>query len=444
MDDLARYLRRRKGTPISVGSGSSTPSDISCRTPSPVPKLREVNDGQFGHDDFTTTLPNNGLYDKDFDTSMFLTQVSNSVDQYILQRTDQIEIFLANRSGILRSSSPRQSFSISEHLFSSIKSHYRSSYESRVWITNSNGYFITLNPGAAKVDHEPANFYMYFSLAMKLLEKDSVVDFRRVLSKGFSIIEDLLRAQHPRTLDNLLGVFVHLLRRGKVEIASMLRNYISQMATKVLRKGSPWGEICRILGMIDLESFEEIIVQSWICIVDVWGECVGQFHASALDSYTMFIVYGPRGVSEQEGMFRRLLAQVEESPGISPMRINTILRNLGYNVLLQGKYGEAEKIGLEIVSRARRDEQSVFTNNRINAWDIIARSQHGQNKLELAEKSLREGFRQGCEAWGVKDSRTVAFMVRLEVWLREWGRGGEADELRAERVQLMGLEEMDT
>jgi len=42
-NDLARYLRGGREH-NSVGSGSSTPSDISCRTPSPVPKLREVNE----------------------------------------------------------------------------------------------------------------------------------------------------------------------------------------------------------------------------------------------------------------------------------------------------------------------------------------------------------------------------------------------------------------
>ncbi|KAH7333443.1 hypothetical protein BKA65DRAFT_507832 [Rhexocercosporidium sp. MPI-PUGE-AT-0058] len=442
MDDLSRYLKRKKGMPIPDCSGSSTPSDISCRTPSPVPKLRDVNGSHIGQYDFMTTLSNDGLYDERFEISMPCSHVNNSVDQYIPQRAKQIKLSLAYGSNIPHSPSPPQSLSIPEHLFSSIKSHFRSSCERRIWVTNIHGYFVPLDHSAAKED-DPADLYIYFSMALGFLEAGSVVEFRRVLSKGFSIIEDLLQAQHPRTLDNLLGVYIQLIKSGHIEIVFILRSYVSQMATKVLRRGSPWCEICRILGLVDAESFEEIIMQAWMCIVDVWEDCVGRFHASTLDSRAMLILHEAKDLPEQEQMFRGILAQIEQTPGISPMRTNSILRDLGLNVLLQGRYAEAEKIGLGIVSRAQREDGSVFVNDRITALDIIARSLHSQHNMDLAETYLRDALRQGSEAWGVRDPWTMAFIVRLEGWLREWGREEGAEELRAKRIELMGLDEMD-
>jgi hypothetical protein len=445
MADLARYLRRRKGTPIADGSGSSTPSDISCRTPSPVPTLRGIEGSQIAQYGFSATQSNCGLYDGGFGTSMLLTQVDNSVDQHTLQQTSKIEICLEYSSGIPRSPSSPLSFSIQEQLFSTIKSYFRGSCERRIWVTDSHGYFIPLNPVTVKVDHDPSDLDLYFSMAVKLLKKGSIVEFRQVLSKGFGIIEDLLQAQHPRALDNLFGVFIRLIQNGKMEIVSMLRGYISQMATKILPKGSPWGEVCRILVILDAESFEGAIMESWKCIIDVWGECVGPFHASALDSHVMFIdrVHGSKDLLEQERMLRGLLAQVEQSPGISPMRVTTVLRSLGDNILYQGRDVEAEQIGLEIISRAQREEGSVFINDRMNALEIIACSQYGQHKNELAERNSRDLLRIGSKVWGEKDPWVVAFMVRLEEWLRDWGREGEAEDLRAEREELMALDEMD-
>ena len=101
-----------------------------------------------------------------------------------------------------------------------------------------------LTPNGAKLDNALCNdFDSYCFTATMLMEKGLHVEFRRALSKASALVEQILRAEHPRTLACFLEVFIHLIQTGFPKVTSSLCDYIKRMSAKV------------ILGVDSLRSF---------------------------------------------------------------------------------------------------------------------------------------------------------------------------------------------
>ncbi|KAF4619079.1 hypothetical protein G7Y89_g14768 [Cudoniella acicularis] len=97
-----------------------------------------------------------------------------------------------------------------------------------------------LTPNGAKLHNDLCNdFDSYCFTATMLKEKGLHVEFRRALSKASALVEQILRAEHPRTLACFLEVFIHLIQTGL-----------------------PRGQICRLLGELDSESLDQAMAQS--------------------------------------------------------------------------------------------------------------------------------------------------------------------------------------
>lgn len=152
---------------------------------------------------------------------------------------------------------PPQALLVSENLVHNIKLYFENSCRNMIF----DEYGTLLTPNAAKLDNALNDFDSYCFTATMLVEKGLYVEFRRTLSKASALVEQILRAEHPRTLAYFLEVFLHLIQTGLPEVASFLRDYIKRMSEKVTRKGHPWGQICRLLGELDSGSLEQAMAQ---------------------------------------------------------------------------------------------------------------------------------------------------------------------------------------
>jgi hypothetical protein len=124
-----------------------------------------------------------------------------------------------------------------------------------------------LTPNGARLYNGLCNdFDSYCFNATMFREKGLHIKFRCALSKASALVEQILRAEHPRTLACFLEVFIHLIQTGLPDVTSSLRDFIKGMSAKVTRKGHPWGEICRLLGELDSESLDQVMAQIWKCI----------------------------------------------------------------------------------------------------------------------------------------------------------------------------------
>lgn len=111
-------------------------------------------------------------------------------------------------------------------------------------------------------------------------------------------------------------------------------------------------------------------------------------------------------------------------------------------MLVQGRYSEAENLGISILSRARK-EPRISLNVRVDAMILTAKAQYNQNKQDLAGKNMRDAIRMLINEWGKTGPLGIQYMNTLEGWLREWGRNEEADELKVAIDLVIGLDETD-
>lgn len=336
------------------------------------------------------------------------------------------------------SPSPPQALLVSENLFHNIKVYFENSCRNMNFDDHGN----LLTPNGAKLDNALCNdFDSYCFTATMLIGKGLHVEFRRALSKASALVEQILRAEHPRTLACFLEVFIHLIQTGLPKVTSSLCDYIKRMSAKVTRKGHPWGQICRLLGELDSESLDQAMAQIWKCTTDIFDSELGTFSRLAMSVRLDYIKRVVTNHLEEERLLRDLLARFGGIPILPTPRV---MLNLAHNLNRQGRHEEAEEMALEVLSLLQGYEIYAWRIvERIESLKIVSHSQFNQGKTMAAEQTMREAIRMIVDQWGIQHSWVPEFMNVLEGWLRVWGRKEDANTLRGEIEELMGKDEID-
>ena len=254
--------------------------------------------------------------------------------------------FLSDRSRVVHSPSPPQALLAVENLFHNIKVYFENS--SRNMILDDHGTL--LNPNGAELHNELCNdFDSYCFAATMFIGRKLHVEFRHALSKASALVEQILRAEHPRTLACFLKVFIHLIQTGLPEVTSFLRDFIKRMSAKVTREGHPWGQICQLLGELDSESLDQAMAQIWKCTTDTFESELGTFSRLAVSVRLDYIkrVYGFTDYLGEERLLRDLLTQFD---GILRAPTPRVMLNLAHNLNRQGRHDEAEGMALKVFS----------------------------------------------------------------------------------------------
>jgi hypothetical protein len=461
--EIERFLRhaRRKGIQNMEQSPACVPAYISCTTPPPelMPKsYDDDNHLKFDHYDlsetfsassislcWTTKLLENHETDVEESNSEWSGVSTPSSDEENFQRNfNAICGSFPHSQGICRSPSPPTALGIPEQLFYNIRTYYAGSFDNGAWIIHENGGGAVC-PLASLVDSDPRNELQgYCSMAAGLRRNGSLVEFRRVLSKAFGLVQCILLCSHPRTLDRLFESFLFLIHNGLMEVAFLLRDYLRGLATNFTSGAHPWGRIFRLIGALDEVSLEQAITKSWQCNNDALDDGLGPFSDFGLLARLnhIFSVYETVDPHEEERIIKGLLEECERVSDQSSTQVPTIMMSLGHCMMAQEKYVEAENLGLDILSRAR-NESRISLNLRVDAMILAARSQYHQHKILSAENSMRDAICMLVYERGKAGPLATRYMHTLEIWLREWGRDEDADVLKVAIHQVIGLDETD-
>ncbi|KAK4068499.1 hypothetical protein Purlil1_13795 [Purpureocillium lilacinum] len=334
--------------------------------------------------------------------------------------------------------SPPQVLLVPENLFYDIKVYFENSCRQMNFDKDGN----LLTPNGAKWDNTLCNdFDSYCFTATLLIGKGLHAEFRRALSKASALVEQILQVEHPRTLACFLEVFIHLLQNGLPEVTSCFCDYIKEMSAKVIKKGHPWGRICRLLGELDMKHFEQAMAQIWKCTADIFDRKLGTFSRLAVSLRLDYIKRVVTDHLEEERLLRDLLSQFGGIPRLSTPRV---MLNLAHNWTKQGRHDEAEEMALEALSLLQRCEMyTARIAERIESLKIISRSHFYQGQAQAAEQTMREAIGMIVDQWGIQHHWVPEFMNVLEGWLRLWDRNADADTLRGEIEELMGKDEID-
>ncbi|KAL3425364.1 hypothetical protein PVAG01_02155 [Phlyctema vagabunda] len=333
-----------------------------------------------------------------------------------------------------------QNFLLPERLFRSIKKYVQSSFENGTWFHDDDGVCSTIISGP-----HPVDMYRYFQTAIEMRNAGRYVKFRRMLSKGFILIKDIIRSRHPRTLIAFLDTLSYMIDEGLEDVAHSPRGYIMQMASCLQVNGQIWDDPFQIIGILDRETFDQSIIKLWRCHNDIFSERAGPTSRTGLNNELDFI-WGTKtenNLSELETLLQRLLKQQTKVSGGSSYQAITVMHEIGNFMIKQDRDAEAETFLSEALLKVRANGLLYNTFLLIDNLDLLSWSQYYQDKNVLAEKNLREAITVSAEELGEDDPLVLDLTIKLERWLREWERLQEADELQARIDVMIGLDEVD-
>jgi hypothetical protein len=305
------------------------------------------------------------------------------------------------------------------------------------WVTDQAGFLTVSTDSSSNISSPvyPDDFEASWQLAIELRKKNDLIGFRRALSKAFNLVEVLLKAEMPSTLQNLYTAMIELHREGLPEVADMLRMYIAEMASRIIAHENPWHQICRFLAFIDQGTLQEVLRECLKCTAQSFENFLGQFHQDTLNIKRGCIFCGKHDLSEEERNLTGFQTQCERS-GYIWLQC-AVMNRLGMIYISQNRFFEAESMGLKMWHIA--DDRQM----KIRSLDLIARSQYYQCNDDFAEANLRLAIDILLRGWGKEASWGISYMLILEDWLREWGREGEAERLRVQWDDLLGKDDVE-
>jgi hypothetical protein len=455
IEEVLHYLKRKKNVRDEEAYNAPTPSDVSCRTPSPAPILvppendnHVVTTANPARPDlpdqnmafhYASTLPDSEGAELN---SMVLIHTNSVIQEeriFDLTLNDMYNLISVDEA-IPPSLSAPQTLLIPERLFLAIKTYLDGGFERGYWNTGADGYCTTLSTCYPENSRLSSGFYNYCMSALTLLKSELLVEFRRTLGKAFKTVEILIRIEHPRALDSIINTMMLFKMEGRPELAELLSRYIFDISKTVWGGEHLWTQIWRLLGMLEEEALEQGLKESWRCTNDRFEKALGPFHKSSLHNKLDFFHYAHSTEEETEPHLRGLLVRCESESSIPNSYITFIMSTLGWNLVGQGRLAEAEQLGLDIISQA--EEQGLYV-EQAEALSLLAHSQYRQNKRCLAEGNLRHTLQLAISIWGRTDPYVLDVMIILETWLRGWGREDEAERLREEIDEVIGRDEID-
>jgi hypothetical protein len=314
----------------------------------------------------------------------------------------------------------------------------RGSVASGMWYPNGQGRLRTLK----KKTINPDDFSNFCDEAVMYFSKSSAVQWRRLLSKAFSMLPTLLREAHPTLLPSLVDCLLAMGEDGFVGTAAMIQNHIAELARTILPE-HVWRRICISLSQADPDH-AEVLTRSWRCLTDATADVSGRFSWSVVVSEAGMIIrlYISTDPQRAEKLLRELLADYEQTTQKLDGTALYVMDRLASCLLNQGKYAEVELLVEDALWRAR-EAGYLSKGPQASLMKWLAWAQYKLFKNDAAEEIMWSAIALFAERHGTNNPHVIACCRELEGWLRGWGRHSEADELSVKMDEMIGQDEID-
>jgi hypothetical protein len=320
---------------------------------------------------------------------------------------------------------PPTSMLLSEKFFVTIRLYINLSVSDQTWISDRYGELISSRADSTPL-MDPGNIVAQCPNVVAFFKQQSFNELGQALSQVFALIKYLLITEDPRTLECFLASFLYFTKLGMYELVTMLRGYISEMADTVLRDNHPWRDLCLLFGSLDSDDFQLLLGQAYHCVVNTFDQNLGSFHKRVVVARVDCIhsLFTRDDITGAERQLRTFLADCIKVLGPSDWRSQYIMVSLGWNLNKQHRYAEAEDIGLYALRCATPESNDPTT--VVRRLEMIGDCQYHLHKQKSAEESIREAISVIQNTRGTTDPWAIENIMRIEGWLREWGREAEA------------------
>jgi len=136
---------------------------------------------------------------------------------------------------------------------------------------------------------------------------------------------------------------------------------------------------------------------------------------------------------DEELALRQLLADCKYMPN-NFIPLTNILYSLSDNMRRQKRHAEDEIVSQQLLQLA--ESKNSYT-EIIWGLSAVLHAAHICGKEDQTIVHTRRIIRLISEKNGPTDPRALNYRIKLEKWLREWGKAEEADELKRETSELI-------
>jgi tetratricopeptide (TPR) repeat protein len=438
--ELAKDVSSRKRQRVETGTAPCLLSSTSCQD-LVVGEKQAANSHSFQSDSFTSTLSTTSRARRQSTDSTTLKMQGQQSSGLSHIKTEEL-CPMPNCSRVLCSPPPPQAILVPDYLFRNIKTYFQESCRKMTF----DEYETLLGPDGTELRSSLCSDFDSYCFTASIFERRGMYsESRCALSSAGALVEQILRAEHPRTLACFLEVFIHLIQTGHLQVTDVLRRFVKDTSARVIETEHPWGLIWRFLGELDSKNLYDAMTRIWECTIKTFQSELGTSHRLAVSvrlDYIKRVYRFERKLEEEERLLRDLLSLLRDQGGILP--IPRVMLNLAHNLNGQGLYDEAEKIAQEVLSLL--GEQRIFAERdveRIECMKVISHSQNYQGNTVKAEQTMRNAIGMIVDYWGTQHSWILEFKNVLEGWLRDWGQKDAADVLRREIEEWMGKDALE-
>jgi tetratricopeptide (TPR) repeat protein len=305
------------------------------------------------------------------------------------------------------------------------------------------GTLFTSN-GAKLCNDHCTKFDSYCFTATILAEQKRYEEAFDALEKACVLVEEIIRAEHPRTLPCFFEVLIHLTRNGLHPIVQVLCRHISAMSAKLFQSENPWRWLLQRLCELDDCDFDKVIARAWECITDVFNNKLSPENSLAVSIRLDYIkrIYGMTDYNKEEYLLRKLLEALQKE-GPFKITIPRVMLNLAHNMGRQGRYIEAEDLAQRVLQLLQQATYAEIDLKWIECLKILSHNQFKRGCFAPAEDNMRRAIAMIKGKWGLDHSWVAEFKLVLEGWLKSQGKVEAANNLWMETEKPTGQVESD-
>lgn len=337
-----------------------------------------------------------------------------------------------------------QGLAIPERIFLYIRTYLKGSFESGTWIkTQPASYCYSIkDTGEAGMDLD--TFHSSCSLAFSLLQKNQFHEATQALNIATARIKQILLAEDPWVLFQLLGVLSQTRRIARDEIAIIVLRQFSDMGKVLLGSEHPLCRIAEWCSRVYNSDFYNVATRCVETATDQFESLLGPLHMSTLYFRTEFIRRKLGNGSANFQMLQELLEKCEKA--LHPFDVRTVFvrAHLAYVLLCKGHYQESEALFRQ--NTALPQEVPGITDvGRQNApKDLygLAMCLYDLGEEDLGIAALHRSVDVGISMMGLH-SNVVCKLHLLESWYCEQGLWDDAAKAHERRVKILESIELE-
>ncbi len=286
------------------------------------------------------------------------------------------------------------------------------------------------------------------NLLRQILNKKQkkVTTYARLQDRS-SKLEDIVAAETPEMIADLLELSIHLIGKGQYELVGIILGQFWHVSASLGTSSQKAYHSLALCSRAPPEVFQGIAFRAWQFIAERFQIALGPFHVTTLrchlgwltcfantsvcDHHMCWIKCEHAQASEKS--MRRLLAGTHRARSIDSPQYGMVLRTFVNLLMTTDQHREVEFIGYEI---AGLPEAKYGSRTWIMTLKFIAEAQWHQRRYIKAEATLRSLVDNSQVSWDWDIGETIECMTSLENCLMKLGKSDEAARIRT-RLQLM-------